>query len=73
MSGKPQEIVERGPGVSGVVRIEEALALLEENRSKATGTPPPATLLPVEPLTPYPVEGLKAVGSDSSNNDAISL
>jgi len=51
---------ERGPGVSGVVRIEEALALLEENRAKAMGTPPPATLLPVEPLTPYPVEGLKA-------------
>lgn len=51
---------ERGPGVSGVVRIEEALALLDANRGKATGTPPPATLLPVEPLTPYPVEGLKA-------------
>ncbi len=51
---------ERGPGVSGVVRIEEARALLEENRGKATGTPPPAALLPVEPLTPYPVEGLKA-------------
>jgi len=51
---------ERGPGVSGVVRIEEALALLEENRGKATGTSPPAALLPVEPLTPYPVEGLKA-------------
>jgi hypothetical protein len=51
---------ERGPGVSGVVRIEEALALLEENRGKATGTPPPAALLPVEPLTPYPVDGLNA-------------
>src|SRR5262249_22635040 len=51
---------ERGPGVSGVVRIEEALALLEENRGKAMGTPPPAALLPVEPLTPYPVEVLKA-------------
>src|SRR5258706_7645822 len=50
----------RGPGVSGVVRIEEALALLEENRGKATGTPPPGALLPVEPLTPYPVEGLNA-------------
>ena len=34
---------ERGPGVSGVVRVEEAGALLEENRGKATGTPPPAT------------------------------
>jgi len=52
---------ERGPGVSGVVRIEEAQALLAENRGKAAGTPPPADLLPVEPLTPYPAEGLKAV------------
>ena len=51
---------ERGPGVSGVVRIEEALALLEQNRAKASGTPPPAALLPVEPLTPYPTGGLKA-------------
>ncbi len=50
---------ETGPGVAGVVRIEEARALLEENRGKATGTPPSAALLPVEPLTPYPVEGLK--------------
>jgi len=51
---------ERGPGVSGVVRIEEALPLLVENRGKAAGTSPPAALLPVEPVTPYPVEGLKA-------------
>ncbi len=50
---------EGGPGVSGIVRIEEALALLERNRAKATGTPPPGALLPVEPLTPYPIEGLK--------------
>ena len=50
---------EEGPGVSGIVRIEEALTLLDQNRAKATGTPPPATLLPVEPLIPYPVEGLK--------------
>ena len=50
---------EDGPGVSGIVRIEEALALLEQNRAKATGTPPPGALLPVEPLTSYPIEGLK--------------
>jgi len=50
-----------GPGVSGIVRIEEALTLLEQNRTKVTGNPPPDTLLPVEPLTPYPVEGLKEV------------
>jgi S1-C subfamily serine protease len=49
-----------GPGVSGIVRIEEALALIEMNRAKATGVPPSGALLPVEPLTPYPVEGLKA-------------
>jgi S1-C subfamily serine protease len=48
-----------GPGVSGIVRIEEALPLLEQNRAKASGTPPPGALLPVEPLTPYPVTGLK--------------
>ena len=47
-----------GPGVSGIVRIEEALALLEQNRAKATGSVL-GTLLPVAPLTPYPVEGLK--------------
>jgi len=41
------------------VRIEEALALLEQNRAKVRGTPPPGALLPVEPLTPYPIEGLK--------------
>jgi S1-C subfamily serine protease len=50
---------DEGPGVSGTVRIEEALALLDQNRAKATGTPPPGALLPVEPLTPYPIEGLK--------------
>jgi Trypsin-like peptidase domain len=49
-----------GPGVSGIVRIEEALTLIEMNRAKATGVPPSGTLLPVEPLTSYPVEGLKA-------------
>jgi hypothetical protein len=50
---------EGGPGVAGIVRIEEGLALIEQNRAKATGTPPSGALLPVEPLTPYPVEGLK--------------
>jgi hypothetical protein len=49
-----------GEGVSGMVRIEEALALLDQNQGKAAGTPPPSTLLPVEPLTQYPIEGLKS-------------
>lgn len=48
-----------GNGVSGIVRIEEALSLLEQSKGKAAGTPPSGEFLPVEPLTPYPVEGLK--------------
>src|SRR5437899_1108441 len=32
---------EGGPGVSGIVRIEEALALLDQKRASAKGTPPP--------------------------------
>jgi len=51
---------EGGGGVSGIVRVEEALGLLEQNRGKAAGPPPSATRLPVEPLTPYPIEGLKS-------------
>ena len=51
---------EAGPGVSGIVRIEEAFTLLEQNRAKAAGTPPSGALLPVEPQTPYPVAGLEA-------------
>ncbi|HKW31497.1 MAG TPA: serine protease [Candidatus Acidoferrum sp.] len=51
---------EGGGGVSGIVRVEEALRLLEQNRAKAVGPAPSGTLLPVEPLTPYPIEGLKS-------------
>ncbi|HKB91923.1 MAG TPA: serine protease, partial [Opitutaceae bacterium] len=50
-----------GPGVSGVVRIEDALAMIEQNRTKTSGSAPSAVLLPVEPLKPFPLEGLKAV------------
>src|SRR5260370_27320080 len=39
--------------------MEEGLALLDQNRAKVTRTPPPGALLPVDPLTPYPIEGLK--------------
>src|SRR6266403_5813787 len=48
-----------GPGVSGVVRIEDALAMIEQNRTKTSGSAPSAVLLPVEPLKPFPLEGLK--------------
>ena len=49
-----------GPGVSGIVRIEDALLMLEQNRAKAAGVAPSAELLPVAPLKPYPLDGLKA-------------
>jgi S1-C subfamily serine protease len=51
----------RGPGVSGVVRIEEALPLLEKARAGTDGrTPPDPLLLPVEPAEPFPVEAIRA-------------
>jgi hypothetical protein len=48
----------RGPGVSGIVRIEEALPMLAQDPAKLQGDAPSAALLPVEPAAPYPIEGL---------------
>jgi S1-C subfamily serine protease len=51
----------RGPGVSGIVRIEEALPLIESAKRKmADMSPPDSALLPVEPTEPFPVEAIKA-------------
>ncbi len=51
---------QRGAGISGIVRIEEALPLLEQARTKmATTAPPAAALLAVEPAEPYPVDAVK--------------
>lgn len=47
-------------GVGGVVRIAEALPLLEEARLKAAKTDPPtAELLPVDPKEPFPIDAIK--------------
>jgi S1-C subfamily serine protease len=52
----------RGPGLSGIVRIEEATPLVEQARAKTAGAmPPSATLLPVEPLDPFPIDALRAM------------
>jgi S1-C subfamily serine protease len=52
-----------GPGVSGIVRIEQAMPVLDEARKKMSGmTPPPPQLLPVEPREPFPIEAVKAAG-----------
>jgi len=49
-----------GPGVAGIVRIEEALPILEQARKKMSdGTLPSARYLPVEPTDTYPLDTLK--------------
>jgi len=49
-----------GPGISGIVRIEEAFPLLERARSRTgEGQPPEAVLLPVEPSTAFPLDAIK--------------
>ncbi|MGE5325514.1 MAG: S1C family serine protease [Deltaproteobacteria bacterium] len=45
-----------GPGISGIVRIEEAADVLAQARAKVTGASPPAELLPVEPVETFPFE-----------------
>jgi len=50
-----------GPGVSGIVRIDEARPLLESARALTRErTPPEPALLPVEPTEPFPIETIKA-------------
>ncbi len=54
-----------GPGLSGIVRIEEATPLVEQARAKMAGAAPPsAALLPVEPLDPFPIDALRATTGD---------
>ena len=49
-----------GPGVSGVVRIDQTFPALEQARKKMKDAPAPdARLLPVEPTDPYPLDALK--------------
>jgi len=51
---------ESGPGVAGIVRIEEALPILEQARKKmGDGTPPSGRYLPVEPTDTFPLDSLK--------------
>jgi S1-C subfamily serine protease len=49
-----------GPGVAGVVRIDQALPVLAQARKKMEEVAlPSARLLPVEPSDPYPLDSLK--------------
>lgn len=49
-----------GPGVTGVIRIDQTLPVLAQARKKMKDASlPSARLLPVEPSDPYPVNSLK--------------
>jgi len=53
-----------GPGVSGIVRIEEAIPLLEEAKEKLGNTDPPSPeKLLVEPTDTFPLDALKAAAA----------
>ena len=55
-----------GPGVSGVIRIDQAFPAIEQARRKMKNVSlPSARLLPVEPIDPYPVDSLKEMTSSS--------
>ena len=60
-----------GPGLSGVVRIEEAMPLLEQAKTRREGFLMPSTsLLPVIPSDPYPADALKALAvGENVNSD----
>ena len=50
-----------GPGVSGILKIEEALPTIEQAKSKrASTTRPKAELLPVEPTDLFPIDAIKS-------------
>jgi len=49
-----------GPGVAGIVKIDQAFPLLEQARKKMADTAlPTARYLPVEPTRAYPLDSLK--------------
>jgi S1-C subfamily serine protease len=60
---------ESGPGVAGIVRIEEALPILEQARKKmGDGALPSPRYLPVEPTDTYPLDSLKeTIGAEKFN------
>ena len=53
-----------GPGISGIVRIDEAKDVIEKALA-ANSDPPSGDLLPVEPTAPFPLESLKEVLSST--------
>jgi S1-C subfamily serine protease len=50
-----------GPGISGILKIEETEAVLTDARKKMAASPKPGKdLLPVDPVDVFPIEALKS-------------
>lgn len=62
-----------GPGVSGSVSISLAFPLLNQARGRVDEEPPLATLLPVVPENPFPIEGLKWASERCGNASNYTL
>ncbi|MBA2705042.1 MAG: trypsin-like peptidase domain-containing protein [Blastocatellia bacterium] len=59
-----------GPGISGIVRIEETVPLIAEARTKMSqATKPEARLLPVDPTDTFPIEAIKEVATAKKFDD----
>ena len=55
---------QRGPGIAGIVRIEQASPILAAAQTKMLATAhPSAVLLPVEPTDPFPLDAIKLAAS----------
>jgi hypothetical protein len=53
-----------GPGISGIVRIEETFSLIDQARSAMKRGPRPGSyFLPVEPTHPFPLDAIRTVVS----------
>lgn len=49
-----------GPGISGIIRIEEAQGMIADAKARQVATPkPPSELLPNEPTDTYPLDAIK--------------
>ncbi len=59
-----------GPGISGIVRIEEAVSVITEARSNMSQKPKPeARLLPVDPTDTFPLDAVKEIATAKKFDD----
>lgn len=58
------DVSRESAGVSGIIRIEEAISLIDEAKKKmASMEKPPARFLPVDPTDIFPLEAIKEVAA----------